>query len=324
MCLLSFLSKSLAVVFVLSLSVSASRSQINNVRDTTSTPIPGAGHDYVHLLSETVNPANGSVSLRIQVPTPAGRGISLPFSFSYDSSGVRDLVPAAPGSASWVANTGYFTQGGWSYALPLAYSHHWTVTTQSGGIYQSCFYISNYVFRDSSGSMHSLGVGAMYGNSNGVVSCDYYLEEHPNGGDTQVSAALVGCLNCGATSPPLVVADAAGTIYSFPLVAEGLQSGQIASASPLPAYIEDRNGNKITVSTSSPNSFTLTDTVGRAVVSSSGFGPSGTTNTLSFSGLNYQVAWKTVSASYSVPSLLVAGGSQYSCSPPPAVADSQV
>src|SRR5437867_2002243 len=140
--------------------------QVTNVDNTTSTPIPGVGHDYVHLLSETVNPANGSVSLRIQVPTPAGRGISLPFSFSYDSSGVRDLVPAAPGSASWVANTGYFTQGGWSYALPLAYSHHWTVTTQSGGIYQSCFYISNYVFRDSSGSMHSLGVGAMYGNSN--------------------------------------------------------------------------------------------------------------------------------------------------------------
>jgi len=29
--------------------------QVTNVDDTTSTPIPGAGHDYIHELSETVN-----------------------------------------------------------------------------------------------------------------------------------------------------------------------------------------------------------------------------------------------------------------------------
>ena len=53
---------------------SSARAQITNVDDTTSTPSPGAGHDYIHLLSETVNPANGSVSLRIEVPMPKGRG----------------------------------------------------------------------------------------------------------------------------------------------------------------------------------------------------------------------------------------------------------
>jgi len=36
--------------------------QITNVTNQTSTPIPGAGHDYIHMLNETVNPANGSVS----------------------------------------------------------------------------------------------------------------------------------------------------------------------------------------------------------------------------------------------------------------------
>ena len=62
--------------------------QITDVTNVTSTPIPGAGHDYVKLLSDTVNPSNGSVSLRIQVPTLPGRRLSLPFAYAYDSNGV--------------------------------------------------------------------------------------------------------------------------------------------------------------------------------------------------------------------------------------------
>ncbi len=56
--------------------------QITNVTDDTSTPVPGVGHDYIGMVSETVNPANGSVSLRIGVPVPPGRGLKLPFSFN--------------------------------------------------------------------------------------------------------------------------------------------------------------------------------------------------------------------------------------------------
>ena len=50
--------------------------QITNVTDVTSTPARGAGHDYIGTLSETVNPANGSVSLRVQVPVLAGRALT--------------------------------------------------------------------------------------------------------------------------------------------------------------------------------------------------------------------------------------------------------
>jgi len=78
--------------------------QITNNNDDTSTPIPGAGHDYLHLLSETVNPANGSVSIRINVPTPKGRGLSLPFSFAYDSNGVNHLVGTALGNGNWASD----------------------------------------------------------------------------------------------------------------------------------------------------------------------------------------------------------------------------
>jgi hypothetical protein len=38
-------------------------------------------------LSETVNPANGAVSIRIQTPTPSGRGMSLSARFYHRSSG---------------------------------------------------------------------------------------------------------------------------------------------------------------------------------------------------------------------------------------------
>src|SRR5216684_798697 len=65
--------------------------QIPSTSDTTSTPVPGAGHDYIHAPVETVNPANGSISIRIPAIMPPGRGISLPFTFAYDSNGVAYL-----------------------------------------------------------------------------------------------------------------------------------------------------------------------------------------------------------------------------------------
>ena len=57
-------------------------------------PTPGSGHDYIKLLDETVNPANGSVSLRIEAPVAKQRGnVNFPYYvFAYDSSGVS--IPA--------------------------------------------------------------------------------------------------------------------------------------------------------------------------------------------------------------------------------------
>src|SRR6185437_13008580 len=92
---------------------------ITTLGDDTSTPVEGAGHDYIHMLSETVNPANGSVSLRIDVPLPKGRGLTIPFSIDYDSNGVHHLVPTTNGSATWQSNTNYLAQGGWSYSVPM-------------------------------------------------------------------------------------------------------------------------------------------------------------------------------------------------------------
>src|SRR5208337_5290289 len=67
----------------------------------------------------------------------------------------------------------------------------------------------------------------------------------------------------------------------------------------LPAYVEDRNGNRIVVTDSGNGAFTMTDTAGRASIVSSGFGSSG--NTVTVSGLTnpYTVTWGTATSSFS-------------------------
>jgi hypothetical protein len=57
--------KFLGLVLLAGLGASSALGQIANVTNDQATPIPDAGHDYIHLSSETVNPSNGSVSIRI-------------------------------------------------------------------------------------------------------------------------------------------------------------------------------------------------------------------------------------------------------------------
>jgi hypothetical protein len=65
-----------AFLIGVSLSTGTVHAQAMNVTDVEATPIPGAGHDYIHMLDETVNPANGSLSIRIEVPVPKGRALT--------------------------------------------------------------------------------------------------------------------------------------------------------------------------------------------------------------------------------------------------------
>jgi len=310
-----------ALVFFVVSFPSVAHAQITNVGDDTMTPVPGAGHDYIHMLSETVNPANGSVSLRIQVPTPKGRGISLPFSFAYDSNGVNHVVSFNPGSATWQSNTSYLAQGGWSYSVPLLNIHAWTVSVAPNGQGNpsSCTFSSNYVFQDSGGGRHDLSLGAASYESGTLNS----LCGSPviNGGDPQLTAALLTTPTAGDSSPITVVADADGTAYYF---ANTLREPVGNGNSSLPTFIEDRNGNQMVPRDNGNGVFTFTDTAGRPVISSNGFGGAGATNSITIGGLIYQVTWTSATAKYSVSSHQInppASGIQ--CNPIPSVSATQ-
>ena len=63
------------------------------VTNATQTPIEGVGHDYIHDLSETVNPQNGQVSIRIAGPAPHERNPNFPhYAYMYDTSGREAMV----------------------------------------------------------------------------------------------------------------------------------------------------------------------------------------------------------------------------------------
>src|SRR5690349_12397332 len=102
---------------------SVCRAQITGVNDQTATPTAGVGHNYIHMLNETVNPANGAVSVRIQVPMPKGRGLTVPFGFAYDSGGSWTPGVNASELALFGVNPDPSMQsqgpGGWSYSLPI-------------------------------------------------------------------------------------------------------------------------------------------------------------------------------------------------------------
>jgi len=181
-----------------------SRGQIANVGDTTSTPVPGAGHNYIHMFSETVNPANGSVSLRAQVPVPRGRGLTVPFAFAYDSNG-EDVLFSVTGQGYWRSNTTFLSQSGWSYSVPLLSANKIFLTEGNN----QCPVITDYLFQGPSGDRHALNLASVY-YQNGYCSGD---NTHLSGGD-DVARAAINCPS-GGLCYPTAIADADGTVYQY-------------------------------------------------------------------------------------------------------------
>jgi hypothetical protein len=109
---------SLTVSLVSLIVVSTARAQVTAPADLAQRPIPGVGHDFINMLSETVNPADGSVNLEFKLPTPKDRGISLPFSLTYNSGALFHVFSYQPDFTTWWSNSAPFS-GGWSTSLPL-------------------------------------------------------------------------------------------------------------------------------------------------------------------------------------------------------------
>jgi RHS repeat-associated protein len=260
--------------------------QITNLSDTTSTPVPGAGHNYTGLLNETVNPANGSVSLRINLPMPPGRKLTVPFSIAYDSNGGIVLQPSSRG-LGWVNETG------WSYSVPmLSYSTENVALQDGSGTV--CEISLDYMYSDASGGRHPLAL-SVYGygpGSKGNTNCVNAILPNGNyvdnpqdtlGGDPVLLAYTPAILSGQHfIGKQVTVADADGAVVNFP--------GRSYSQWILPTSIEDRNGNVVTVNSggSCAGGFSgYTDTLGRPALSiQCGNSGSGGTDTITVDGLS--------------------------------------
>jgi RHS repeat-associated protein len=305
------------ILVALSLS-SPARAQITSPPDPVNRPIPG-GHDYIHMLSETVNPADGSVSLDIKLPTPAGRGISVPFSITYNSGGAYFLSSYQPG---WIA--AFFqtapTYGGWGNSLPFlsygaTYINYPVNNGAAGSNSGTCYFSTGYTFQGLLSGSHNLGLSATspppstYANCSNMGGNIPPFYPYTNGGDSQVWSMFTGlCSNGGYEhscdpwgQPPVTVFDAEGTIYSFPETV-------VVSTSTLPvvtwpATIEDRNGNIAHIS--AVNGIgggvkSVTDSAGRTLVSLTYSGTSNVNPTvIAAGGLTYDLAYASQPADFS-------------------------
>jgi len=179
----------LATFLLLSVSflAPASLAQLPPNSSTTATPVPGAGHDYLGGPAETVNPANGSISISVPVIMPPGRGITLPFSFTYGSSGVNFLAQpwSNPGlNSNWYTTSSAISQGGWSNTAPImsASRLNWQTTDDSGTRKIPCAAVINYVYQDARGSRHNMALTS-YSDPNGTGPCTYNTNDWPRGFD---------------------------------------------------------------------------------------------------------------------------------------------
>jgi RHS repeat-associated protein len=296
----------LFAVFLLLLPAAFSFAQITNVTNDTSTPIPGAGHDYFGQFNETVNPANGSLSLRIGVGTPPGRRLTLPFSVAYDSNGVHHLFDLGVGQAGWGSNSSYLGAGGWTYSVPQLSDVHLNLISPIDQR-THCYVSTAYVFGDPGGGRHSLkmDVNLTYN----LTKCNSFFSH------TAASDDLYQAYTAVTSLPPVTIADADGTVFHFPNPTHETGSAELDTYEGFPDFVEDRNGNKITITDSGNGAFSYTDTLGRQAVAVNGFGHTGNTITVSGLASPYTLTWGSVTRNIPPPSVYQVTSDSY-CTPP--------
>ncbi len=206
---------------------------------------------------------------------------------------------------SWQSNVSLLSSGGWSYGVPTA---NWGVFTgpsnSSGYGSGTCSYSTGYTFTDSMGGAHFLGMGTAgnFQTTDGSANTQCFSTP-TEGGDDYYSASLGPVPpNLAVVSNPLTVVDSvSGTTYKF---GSNTVIGSTGGTGVLPISIEDRNGNQITPTQSKTGAglvaFAFNDTLGRTVLSDTGFQAS--PEVINAGRLNYQIQWRTTSANYTPPS----------------------
>ena len=275
----SILTVSFCSALLLFFLPSVTFAQMTMVGEDLATPVHGAGHDFIKMLNETVNPATGSVSIRVDLPMPKGRGLTLPFAIAYDSNGPRHMMSIRNGYANWSDSIDAMTLGGWTYTLPRMNSVTYAYRLARPGVY--CYAQTGFVFEDAAGGRHSIPMYTQYWSS----LCQ-------TGGTLQSGDPEFWGTTSSQEVGPSTFTDNDGTVYTFPNIGTiyyGAAPSDYYSA--IASTVQDRNGNQVTITNSGNGVFSYQDTLGRTVLSSSGFGASG--NTISVSGLsgNYTLTW---------------------------------
>ena len=235
----------LILVFAfVSVLVLAGLAQILQHSDTTSTPLPGSGHDYIQGLVNTVSPQNGSVGIRISAIRPPGRGNSLPFNFVYNSGGAEYLgtSSASAGLPVWLSTNSLVSSTGWSDGFPvLSVSEiNWT-TLDINDRTVRCYALVNYVFQDANGTTHNLDLTTCSDAVDGTNYCASNTWDWPagfsgavvtQGGEGSIRATMPVSNNLAAAT----VTDADGTAYNFP---NHTNPGTNSSVTYLPSSVTD-------------------------------------------------------------------------------------
>src|SRR6266542_657580 len=272
--------------------------QITNVTNDQATPKLDVGHDYIGELNEIVSPSNGSVSVRINVPTPSGRGLSFPFSFDYNSNGTIVLTPQGTQGFNVTigADSGFGEKpGGWRYGLPVLGFNLVNIPSRDPNHPGYCSIDTGFVFTDSASSRSALSLSlanvTLCGSMN-IVPQTFYTANNDSFYKAWTQNGAVDA------SVPFYVTNASGTLFHFPFL---LGYGCIRGCN-VPDYIEDRNGNKVTLTENPSTGFPLTvkDTTGRTLLSMPGFGNSGDTVSVSGDSAPYTVQWQTAPTSFTI------------------------
>ena len=287
-----------------------------------ATPIAGAGHDYVHLLSETVDPSSGSVNVRVSLPVPPVRGtFARPYlPIDYSSSNTyqfgADPINGALEFQSHAQLTGpYATWTESTYQVPSSDGVVNTGTHQPSD-WVICNVATGFTFIGVDNVVHNLQLSAMVTGPNqrynGTCgsSTGYGGDEEVSGTFTSTSTTLsdVGQWSYNSSSSFPVngpvgafnVTDQNGTTYYFD--GNGALDESFPRWSEAPYKIVDRNGNVTTC---------CVDTLNRSLVTGSGssFTVDGATYSSSTTG--------TATVNYTVPgSFSQASANTLSCPSP--------
>ena len=138
----------LVVFFLTCIRIEPLEAQITRPTAEQAPPVPGVGQHHLSSLNESVSPATGAVSIRIDAGVPPARGITVPFAFGYDSNAAQHVA----GGLGLTDNSSYLGQGGWSYIVPALSEIQSTFETANHAIISSANPIDTLVFV---GCLHS-------------------------------------------------------------------------------------------------------------------------------------------------------------------------